>query len=85
VANIFIQSEALSLGMSAAGVLIFAGLTAYDSQRIRAMAYQYASGGSSGYISSEERKGAVFGALILYLNFINLFLSLLRLFGQRRD
>jgi len=82
VANIFIQSESLSLGLSAAGVLIFSGLTAYDAQRIRSLAYQYAGGG---YRTEEESKGAVFGALSLYLNFINLFLSLLRLFGSRRD
>jgi len=68
IANIFIRSESLSLGMSVAGVLIFSGLTAYDSQRIRSLAYQYASGGTS---QGDEQKGAIFGALSLYLNFIN--------------
>jgi FtsH-binding integral membrane protein len=80
--NMFVQSQSLSLGLSAAGVLIFSGLTAYDAQRIRSMAYQYASTGAR---SEDESKGAIFGALTLYLNFINLFLSLLRLFGNRRD
>jgi uncharacterized protein len=81
IANIFIRSESLSLGLSVAGVLIFSGLTAYDAQRIRSLAYHYA-GGAFGH--EEEGKGAVFGALSLYLNFINLFLNLLRLFGNRR-
>lgn len=79
--NIFFQSESLSLGLSLAGVIIFSGLTAYDAQRIRSMAYYYAGTGMS---SSDEGKGAIFGALSLYLNFINLFLSLLRLLGNRR-
>jgi len=79
VANIFIQSDALSMGMSAVGVLVFAGLTAYDAQRIRSLAYQCVGTGEN------EGKGAVFGALSLYLNFINLFLSLLRLFGSKRS
>ncbi len=85
--NLFVQSEALSMGMSAAGVLIFSGLTAYHAQTIRSMAYQYTSA-ESGYgsgLSDEANKGAIFGALTLYLNFINLFLNLLRLFGNRRD
>lgn len=78
--NLFVQSESLSLGLSAAGVLIFAGLTAYDSQRIRAMAYASATGPES-----EASKQSIIAALMLYLNFINLFLSLLRLFGNRRE
>jgi FtsH-binding integral membrane protein len=80
--NLFVQSDALSLGLSAVGVIIFAGLTAHDAQRIRMLARQYA-GGRLG--AEEEGKGAIFGALTLYLNFINLFLNLLRLFGNRRD
>ncbi len=79
--NLFIQSDALSMALSVVGVLVFSGLTAYDAQRIRSLAYQYAGGG----YRSDASKGAVFGALSLYLNFINLFLSLLRLFGNRRD
>jgi FtsH-binding integral membrane protein len=81
--NLFVQSESLSLGLSAAGVLIFSGLTAYDAQRVRSLAYQYAYEGNSS--RGEAGKGAVFAALTLYLNFINLFLSLLRLFGNRRN
>jgi FtsH-binding integral membrane protein len=80
--NMFVQSEALSLGMAAAGVIIFSGLTAYEAQNIRSLAYQYASNGAS---RDSAGKGAIFGALSLYLNFINLFLSLLRLFGNRRN
>ena len=79
-ANLFIRSEALSLGASVAGVLIFSGLTAHDAQKIRSLAYQYAGG-----YDEDERKGAIFGALTLYLNFLNLFLNLLRLFGNRRN
>lgn len=81
-ANMFIGSESLSMGLGVAGVLIFSGLTAYHAQQIRAMAYQATTSGAIG--SSEADKGAIFGALMLYLNFINLFLSLLRLFGGRR-
>ena len=81
-ANMFIGSESLSLGLGAAGVLIFSGLTAYYAQRIRTMAYQATTPGAIGTI--EANKGPIFGALMLYLNFINLFLSLLRLFGGRR-
>lgn len=78
--NMFVQSESLSLGLAAAGVFVFAGLTAYDAQRLKGMAYASLNG------STQERsKGAVFGALMLYLNFINLFMSLLRLFGSRRE
>lgn len=81
LANMFIRSESLNLGLAVAGVFIFAGLTAYDAQRIRAMAYQSASGQNH---RGEADKSAIFGALMLYLNFINLFWSLLRLFGERR-
>ena len=80
--NLFMQSAALSFGISLIGVIVFSGLTAYDAQRIKSMAYQY-SGGQTG--SEMEKKGAVFGALSLYLNFVNLFLSLLRLFGRRQS
>lgn len=81
LANMFIQSESLSLGLSVVSVLVFAGLTAYDAQKIRAMAYQAATSGNA----NEGDKSAVFGALMLYLNFINLFWALLRLFGDRRS
>jgi FtsH-binding integral membrane protein len=58
-------------------------LPAYDSQRIRGLAYQYAHGGVGN--KEESHKGAVFSALSLYLNFSNLFLSLLRIFGNKRN
>jgi hypothetical protein len=61
------------------GVVIFAGLTAYDTQKIKAVNII----GNEG--TAEDTKEAIFGALILYLDFINLFLMLLRLFGRRRD
>lgn len=72
--NIFTHSSAVSWIISAVGVLVFTGLTAYDTQKIKAMA---ASG-------AEGRKPAIVGALTLYLDFINLFLMLLRLLGNRR-
>jgi len=59
------------------GVIVFTGLTAYDSQRLKAMALALPEGQTGSY--------AVSGALSLYLDFINLFLSLLRLMGNRRD
>ena len=66
---------------SAIGVFVFAGLTAYDTQKIKNMAF----GGSTGFEAAEiESKAAIMGALMLYLDFINLFLSLLRLMGDRR-
>ncbi|MGQ9805633.1 MAG: Bax inhibitor-1/YccA family protein [Chlorobiales bacterium] len=76
--NIFIGSSMLSLIISVIGVVIFTGLTAYDAQRIKEMSALALDGESEGKI-------AVMGALSLYLNFINLFLSLLRLFGSRDE
>src|SRR4051812_21364566 len=73
IVNIFLRSNAMEFVISCAGVLIFAGLTAYDTQRIRAM-------GEEG-----EERHALVGALTLYLDFINLFLFLLRFMGRRRD
>ncbi len=65
------------------GVLIFSGLTAYDTQKIKN--FSLGMGGSYGSVDAEtESKAAVMGALMLYLDFINLFLSLLRLMGDRR-
>jgi FtsH-binding integral membrane protein len=72
--NIFTRSSAASWVISAIGVIVFTGLTAYDTQKIKAMA---ATG-------AEGRKPAILGALTLYLDFINLFLMLLRLLGNRR-
>jgi len=74
VVNIFVESSAASWVISAIGVIVFTGLTAYDTWKIKAMAAAGAQG----------RKPAILGALTLYLDFINLFLMLLRLFGNRR-
>ena len=75
VVNIFLASSALAWGISAAGVVIFIGLTAWDVQKIKQMAME----------TSERNVGklAAIGALTLYLDFINLFLYLLRIFGNR--
>jgi FtsH-binding integral membrane protein len=75
--NLFIGSTALQFAVSVIGVLVFAGLTAYDTQQIKEM--YYASDDSS-----VAGRKAVMGALRLYLDFINLFLMLLSLFGDRR-
>lgn len=76
--NLFLHSEAIHWIVTYAGVIVFVGLTAYDTQKIKAMAI-------GGFGDEEsERKGAVIGALQLYLDFINLFLMLLRIFGRRR-
>jgi len=77
VVNIFLKSSGLDFVISAVGVLVFAGLTAYDTQNIKEM-YDPMDDGTVG-----GRK-AVMGALKLYLDFINLFLMLLRLLGDRR-
>jgi len=74
--NLFLQSSALYWAVSVIGVFIFVGLTAYDTQAIRQMYYEADS-------QDVATKKAVFGALRLYLDFINLFLMLLRLFGNR--
>lgn len=78
IVNIFLKSEGLYFALSYISVAIFVGLTAYDMQKIRA-SYEY-SGGSADIVS----RTAVSGALNLYLDFINLFLSLLRIMGDRR-
>jgi hypothetical protein len=75
--NIFIGSSALQFAISVIGVLVFTGLTAYDVQRIKGDYFEYGSAGEM------VAKGAIMGALSLYLNFINLFTSLLSLFGNR--
>lgn len=79
IVNFFLRSEQFYWLITYAGVIIFVGLTAYDTQRIK----QMAAGGFEG--AEMERKGAVIGALMLYLDFINLFLLLLRIFGRRND
>ena len=75
--NLFIGSTALQFAISVIGVLVFAGLTAYDTQQIKEMYYA----GDDGTVTGRK---AVMGALRLYLDFINLFLLLLQLFGNRR-
>jgi len=75
--NIFLQSSGLYWLISVVGVLIFVGLTAYDTQSIKEMYDVNDDGSVAG-------RKAVMGALRLYLDFINLFLMLLRLFGDRR-
>lgn len=77
--NLFLKSSALEFGISLIGVFIFIGLTAYDTQRIKQTYYQFA--GNSEMVS----KAAVMGALSLYMDFINLFIMLLRFFGERRS
>jgi FtsH-binding integral membrane protein len=75
--NLFIGSTALQFAVSVIGVLVFAGLTAYDTQQIKEMYYA----GDDGTVVGRK---AVMGALRLYLDFINLFMLLLQLFGDRR-
>jgi FtsH-binding integral membrane protein len=75
--NIFWQNNALQFVISFVGVIVFTGLTAYDAQRLKAMAQALPSGHTGSY--------AIVGALALYLDFINLFLFMLRFAGQRRD
>ncbi len=76
IVNIFMASSALQFAISVIGVLVFAGLTAYDTQRIKEM-YNEIDG------SDVAGKKAIMGALSLYLNFINMFVFLLQLFGNR--
>ncbi|HUP68049.1 MAG TPA: Bax inhibitor-1/YccA family protein, partial [Sphingomicrobium sp.] len=75
--NMFLRSSAMSLAISAIGVLLFAGLTAYDTQRIKSM-YAYVAG------TDMAGKTVVMGALTLYLDFINMFQFLLTFMGDRR-
>ncbi len=77
VVNIFAHSDTLQWIISIAGVVIFVGLTAWDTQQIKRMAEQMPEAGVG--------RLAVLGALSLYLDFINLFLYLLRFFGSSRD
>jgi len=78
VVNIFLASSALYFAVSVIGVLVFTGLTAYDTQRLKE---EYVLGSEA---TAVGKKAAILGALSLYLNFINLFLFLLRLLGSRR-
>ena len=79
VVNIFLHSPMVYWVVTYAGILVFVGLTAYDTNKLKEMA-------RAGFADEEtEGKSAVMGALVLYLDFINLFLMLLRIFGGRRD
>ena len=77
IVNLFLQSSALQFAISVIGVLVFAGLTAYDTQQIKDNYYAIAGDATA------MAKGAIMGALNLYLDFINMFTSLLSLFGSR--
>ncbi|RLB44035.1 MAG: BAX inhibitor (BI)-1/YccA family protein [Deltaproteobacteria bacterium] len=79
--NMFVRSSGLGMLITYIGVFVFLGLTAYDTQRLKEMALTQPAGLDAGVV----RKGAILGALSLYLDFINLFLLLLRLFGQSRE
>lgn len=79
VVNWFLNSEMLYWIVSYVGVLIFVGLTMYDTQKIKQLSYQY-----SGEDDETMNKVALLGAITLYLDFINLFLYLLRIFGKRK-
>ncbi len=81
VINIFVQSSAMQMIISYIGVLVFAGLTAYDTQTIKNMALSQPAGTSAAVI----RKGAIIGALKLYLDFILMFQFLLSILGGGRD
>jgi hypothetical protein len=78
VVNLFLHSSSLQFGLSILAVLIFSGLTAYDTQAIKDQYYE-----SDGWEVTQKK--SIFGALMLYLDFINMFQSLLYLFGQQRS
>ncbi|MBU4316078.1 MAG: Bax inhibitor-1/YccA family protein [Proteobacteria bacterium] len=80
VVNLFLKSSGLHMIISYIGVFVFVGLTAYDTQKLKTMAMSQPDGLDGAVV----RKGAILGALTLYLDFINLFLMLLRILGDRR-
>ncbi|MBW1955942.1 MAG: Bax inhibitor-1/YccA family protein [Deltaproteobacteria bacterium] len=79
VVNLFFRSTGMQMIISYIGVIVFVGLTAYDTQKLKGMAMTQPAGLDAGVV----RKGAILGALSLYLDFINLFLMLLRILGNR--
>ena len=79
--NMFLRSSGMSMIISYIGVIVFVGLTAYDTQKLKTMAQTQSAGLEAGVV----RKGAILGALSLYLDFINLFLMLLMIFGSGRE
>ena len=86
VVNIFWGNSVMDAIITYIGVFIFVGLTAYDTQQIKNLAAAVETGSQMGYTdAAAPRRIAIIGALTLYLDFINLFLYLLRLFGRSRD
>lgn len=81
IVNIFMASSGFAMILNYAGVIIFTGLTAYDTQKIKEMMLQASQMGHN----EQTQKLALMGSLSLYLDFINLFLYLLRIFGSRND
>lgn len=81
IVNIFMASSGFAMILNYAGVIIFTGLTAYDTQKIKEMMLQASQMG----LNDQTQKLALMGSLSLYLDFINLFLYLLRIFGSRND
>lgn len=81
VVNIFLKSAGMQMIISYIGVLVFTGLTAYDTQKLKVMAMSQPAGLDAGVV----RKGAIIGALSLYLDFILMFQYLLMIFGNNRD
>jgi len=80
IVNIFLASSALAFAISVIGVLLFAGLTAWDTQAIKATYIEFAQSGDQEWLG----KSAIMGALRLYLDFLNLFMFLLQFMGDRR-
>lgn len=78
IVNIFLGSSVLQMAISAITVLVFTGLTAFDTQRIKSEFYE-------GDPADVQTKQAIFGAVSLYVNFLNIFLALLNLFGQKNE
>jgi FtsH-binding integral membrane protein len=79
VVNFFLQSSGMSMIISYIGVIVFVGLTAYDTQKLKTMALTQPADLDAGVV----RKGAIIGALTLYLDFINMFIFMLHIFGAR--
>lgn len=80
IVNMFMHSSAVALVMNIVGVVLFSGLTAYDTQKIKEMLREYSEYG----VTEQTQKIALMGSLSLYLDFINLFLYLLRFLGDRK-
>ena len=78
IVNLFMQSSGLDFAISALGVIIFTGLTAYDTQKLKEL--YYVTGGSQDAIG----KASIMGALTLYLDFINLMIMMIRLYADRK-